>query len=83
MSICFGSSPCTAEAGNAWWPLCHDSPNDGSASSQTFRLSSRVLNGRLPYTWQIELIEKVTCWKRKIRISPPQTIASRPACHVP
>ena len=34
--------------------MCHDSPNDGSASSHTFRLSSRVLNElRLAYHRQV------------------------------
>ena len=45
MSSWPGSRPWIAEAGKAWCPLCHDSPNDGIASSRTLRLSSRVRKG--------------------------------------
>ena len=31
--------------------------------------------------WQIEFTLNVACWYAKIRISPPQTRPSRPACH--
>src|SRR5919107_4800357 len=31
-SICHHFRPCTEDVGNAWWLLCQDSPNDGSAS---------------------------------------------------
>ena len=48
--------PCAADVGNAWWLLCHDSPNDGSASQKTLRDSSAVLNLRRPKTWQMELM---------------------------
>ena len=35
--------PWNAEVGNAWWLLCHDSPNEIRLSSQTLRLSSDEL----------------------------------------
>ena len=33
--------------------------------------------------WQIEFTLNVACWYAKIRISPPQTSPSTPACQVP
>ena len=35
------SRPCRAEAGNAWWLLCHPSPKVSAATTQLLRLSSR------------------------------------------
>src|SRR5439155_23065196 len=57
--------PWNADVGNAWWLLCHDSPNEIRLSSQTFRDSSEDLKLRLPQKWQIELIENVTWCNRK------------------
>ena len=75
--------PWNAEVGNAWWLLCHDSPNEIRLSSHTLRLSSDDLKFRRPQKWQIELIENVTWWSRKIRIAPPQRSAVTAPCHVP
>ena len=52
--------------------LCHDSPKESQESHQTFRDSSREAKRRRPQKWQIELIENVTWWSRKIRTAPPQ-----------
>ena len=35
--------PWNADVGNAWWLLCHDSPNEIRLNSQTLRLSSDEL----------------------------------------
>ena len=37
-SHCPGSTPCLAERGKAWWPLCHDSPIDTTARAPTLLL---------------------------------------------
>ena len=65
-SISSPRSPWKAEVGNAWWLLCQDSPNESHESHQTLRDSSREAKRRRPQKWQIELIEKVTWWSRKI-----------------
>src|SRR5882724_12703947 len=75
--------PWKADEGNAWWLLCHDSPNEIRLSSQTLRLSSDDRKFRRPQKWQIELIENVTWCKRKMRIAPPHRRAVSAPCHVP
>ena len=75
--------PWNAELGNAWWLLCQLSPNEIRLSSQTLRDSSELLKFRRPQKWQIELIENVTWWSRKMRIAPPQRSAVSAPCQVP
>ena len=70
-------SPWKADVGKAWWLLCQDSPNEIQDSHQTFRDSSCDANRRRPEKWQIELIENVTCWSRKILTAPPQISPAR------
>jgi hypothetical protein len=47
------------------------------------RLSSALWKFRRPQKWQIELIEKVTWWSRKMRIAPPHRSAVSAPCQVP
>ena len=75
--------PWNADVGNAWWLLCHDSPNEIRLSNHTLRLWSAVSKCRRPQKWQTELIENVTWWSRKIRIAPPQRSAVNAPCQVP
>ena len=75
--------PWNADVGNAWWLLCHDSPNEIRLSSHTLRLSSADVKLRRPQKWQIELIENVTWCSRKMRIAPPQSSAVNAPCQVP
>ena len=56
MSIWYQRSPWAAEVGKAWWLLCQDSPNDGSASHDTLRESFGVAKLRRPKKWQSELM---------------------------
>ena len=83
MSTSHQRRPCVAERGNAWWLWCHDSPSDGIASQKTFVDSSSVWKRRRPKKWQIELIEKVTWWTRKMRTRPAQKSAWNPAISDP
>ena len=57
MSISQRRRPCAAEVGNAWWLLCHASPNESGASHARLRDSSSVANARRPKKWHSELIE--------------------------
>src|SRR5690606_12715453 len=68
-------TPCRAQVGSAWWRLCHDSPNDSTASHQTFAERSRAANGRSPNMWQIELIDHVTWCSTPTRTNPAQNRA--------
>lgn len=74
-------TPWRTEPGSAWWKLCHDSPIDGRASHHTLRLSSLVLKGLRPTTWQIELMAKVTWCNTAIRTKLPQKNAVTAPCH--
>src|SRR2546422_9263620 len=56
--------PWKADEGNAWWLLCHDSPNDSRLRTHTLRLSSDDLKFRRPQKWQMLLIENGTGWRR-------------------
>src|SRR3954451_6484712 len=56
VSSCPFSTPCRAQVGSEWCRLCQDSPWLRIASHQTLPDLSRLLNGRLPIVWQIELI---------------------------
>src|SRR3954466_3408744 len=65
-------TPCRADVGSAWCRLCHDSPQDSTASHHTLPERSRDLKGRLPTAWQIELIDHVTWCSSATRTSEPQ-----------
>ena len=78
MSISHGLRPWRAEVGNAWWLLCHDSPNDSGASHSRLRDSSPVSKRLRPKKWHSELIEYVTWCSRKTRTSPPHSIPVSP-----
>src|ERR1044071_1011001 len=71
MSTCHHSNPCTAELGNAWWLLCHDSPNVGIARTTLLVLWSFTWYVWLPKTWQTELMLHVVWCTTNIRMSPP------------
>src|SRR3954451_2387284 len=60
VSSCPLSTPCRAQVGSEWCRLCHDSPWLRIASHHTLPDLSRLLNGRSPIVWQIELIDQVT-----------------------
>src|SRR5665811_1286620 len=75
------STPCRAQVGSAWCRLCQDSPIEITASQDTFPERSRLLNGRWPIAWQIELIDQVTWCSRAIRTSEPQKNAVTAPCH--
>src|SRR5262245_37348218 len=81
VSIWPRSTPCRAQVGSAWCRLCHDSPIDGIASHQTLPDLSRLLKGRLPTVWQIELIDQVTWWSIATRTRLAQKNAVRAPCH--
>src|SRR5918999_829112 len=74
-------TPCRAQVGSAWWRLCHDSPIDGIASQQTLPDLSRLLKGRLPTVWQIELIDQVTWCSIATRTRLAQKNAVSAPCH--
>src|SRR3954470_7608926 len=82
-SICHHFRPWTEDVGKAWWLLCQDSPNDGSASHARLRDSSLVSKSRRPKTWHSELIEYVTWCSTPTRISPPQSSDVRPVTSGP
>ena len=65
--------PWTAERGKAWWLWCQASPREASESHQTLVEWSSVAKRRRPWKWQIELIDQVMWWTKKIRTSPPQS----------
>ena len=65
--------PWRADVGNAWWLLCHDSPNVISDSQNTLRDSSGVLKRLRPKTWQIELMLNVTWCSSISLIAPPHS----------
>ena len=69
--------------GYAWWALCHDSPNESSASAATFLLPSCVSNGRRPNTWQTELTPQVTWCRTATRMRPAHISVTNPAAIVP
>src|SRR5882762_9704946 len=63
--------PWRAEVGCAWWLLCQPSPKVNSATHQLLRLSSRVLNRRLPHMCVAELISHVACRPNTTRKQTP------------
>src|SRR5215469_15908994 len=67
MSIWPLNTPCLAQVGSAWCRLCHDSPNESTASHATFLDLSLASNSRTPKVWQIELIDQVTWCRNEIR----------------
>src|SRR6266581_2029394 len=82
-SSCPRSAPCRAQVGSAWCRLCHDSPNDATASQATLRDLSRTTKSSLPKVWQIELIDQVTWCSRQIRTRLAQKNAvSAPAMDI-
>ena len=83
MSSSHGFIPCRNEVGNAWWLLCHDSPNDSGESHSRLRDSSPVSKRRRPKKWHSELIEYVTWWSRNTRTRPPHSIAVSPVMTEP
>jgi hypothetical protein len=49
IECCFEAThACKPGLGNAWWLLCHDSPNESRLNSHTLRLSSDDLKFRRP-----------------------------------
>ena len=79
MSIWPRSTPCRAQVGSAWCRLCHDSPPLRIASGQKFVARSRPgeTKGRLPTTWQTELIDHVTWCSSATRTRPAQKNADQ------
>src|SRR5215475_78833 len=65
-------TPWRAQVGSEWCRLCQDSPWLRIASHQTLPDLSRLLNGRAPIVWQIELIDQVTWCSSAIRTSEAQ-----------
>jgi hypothetical protein len=65
--------------------LCHDSPALSTASGQKFVARSRPgeTNGRLPRTWQTELIDQVTWCSRATRTRPAQKNADHAPAQEP
>src|SRR6476620_4414392 len=82
MSICPGSTPWRAAVGSAWCRLCHDSPIESTASHQTLPDLSRLLNGRSPIVWQIELIDQVTWCSSETRTRDAQKKAVSAPCQL-
>src|ERR1035438_3616736 len=66
------NAPWRAHVGSAWCTLCHDSPIDSTDSHHTLPERSRERSGRLPVTWQMELMDQVTWWNRPTRTSVAQ-----------
>src|SRR5690349_25026786 len=81
-SICPRRTPWRAQVGSAWCRLCQDSPIDRKASHQTLPDLSRLLNGRSPMVWQIELIDQVTWCSRETRTSDAQKKAVSAPCQL-
>src|SRR5690348_2821149 len=75
--------PWKAEVGKTWWLWCHDSPSEGSASTQLLVEWSAARNGRRPKKWQIELTLQVTWWLKNSRTRPPHTSPVKAPFHVP
>src|SRR5258708_17471826 len=80
MSICPLNTPCLAHVGSAWCKLCHDSPNESTASQATFLDLSLASNSRLPKVWQIELIDQVTWCRNETRTRLAQKNAIKAPC---
>ncbi len=78
-----GSSPWRAERGNAWWPLCQDSPMLTTARTPTLPLRSLVMNGRRPNMWHTELMLHVAWCNTHTRTRPAQNRALTAAPRVP
>ena len=55
-SNCQRREPWRAEVGNAWWLLCHASPNVKNDSHARLRDSSPVVEAGAPKKWQSELM---------------------------
>src|SRR6266700_6773981 len=72
MSIWPLNTPCLAHVGSAWCRLCHDSPNESTASQATFLDLSLASNLRAPNVRQIELIDQVTWCRKETRTRPAQ-----------
>src|SRR3954452_16015389 len=72
-SNCQGLRPWRADVGNAWWLLCHASPNVKNDSHNRLRDSSPVANCRRPKKWQSELMLYVEWCRTSIRTAPPHS----------
>src|SRR5207249_6124281 len=70
-SGCHHLRPCRADHGNAWWLLCHPSPNAKTAVTTLFRLPSAVGYGRVPHRWFTEFTHRVAWSTRNCCRRPP------------
>src|SRR5215212_10073504 len=77
-SISYHLTPCLAAAGNAWWLLCHPSPNVNKATNQLLVESSDVLNRRLPHKCVAEFTSHVACRPKMTRKNTPHISAVQP-----
>ena len=82
-SSCQRRRPWRYDVGNAWWLLCHASPQVGIASQARLRDSSWVSKRWRPKKRQSELMLNVNWWHRNTRTAPPQSIAVSPPATVP
>src|SRR5205814_7967137 len=78
MSISYHARPCAADAGYAWWLLCHPSPKVMAATHQLLRESSRVSNRRDPHMWVAEFTSQVACSPRVVLRKMPQSTQFHP-----
>mmetsp|Transcript_8495 Transcript_8495/g.35477 ORF Transcript_8495/g.35477 Transcript_8495/m.35477 type:complete len:214 (-) Transcript_8495:964-1605(-) len=78
MSICHHSKPCLAENSNAWWLLCHPSPNARMPIHQLFRERSPVLYVWLPQTCATEFTAHVMWYTQHVRTQNPHTSQGKP-----
>src|SRR6056300_1440477 len=71
MSTCHHSNPCLTLNSNAWWLLCHPSPNAKIPTDKLFLDKSPVLYVCLPQQWATEFTAQVMWYTQTVLTQKP------------